>query len=75
LFPKGRSTERFEVKVVLDGLCAAVENQLHLMKGPQVERDPINRLEAEARGPPLDPLRYCVIRVQDSQPKALNHRL
>ena len=53
---------------VLDGLDAAVQNQLNVLQWPQIERDPIHGIEAEARCLPFDLLRYCVIGVQDSQP-------
>ena len=63
------------MKVIIGSLCTAVKNYLNVMKRPQVERDPINRMHAEARRLPLDTLRNRIVRVQDSQPKALNHRL
>ena len=64
-----------KMKIILDGLCTAVKNYLDVMKRPLIKRDPINRMEAEAWCPPLDTLRYRIIRVEDSQPQALDHGL
>ena len=74
-FQKPTPFRRIKRKVILDGLRAAVKNQLHVMQGPQVIGDPVNRFETEAGCPPLNALRDCVIRVEDGQPEALNHRL
>jgi hypothetical protein len=57
-----------KLQVVLDGLYAAVKNQLNVMQWPQVKGDSINGIEAEARRLPFDLLRYCIIGFQDSQP-------
>jgi hypothetical protein len=64
-----------KMKVVLVDFCPAVKNQLNVLNRPQVKRDPINGIEAKARRPPLDALRYFIIRLKDSQPEGLNHRL
>lgn len=63
------------MKVTIDGLRAAMKNQLNVMKRPQIKRDPVNGMEAEARCPPLYALRYCIVSVEDSQPKALYNGL
>jgi hypothetical protein len=57
-----------KVEIVFGGLGPAVKNQLNVMQGPKVKRDPIDGIETEAGCLPFDLRRDSIIRVQNSQP-------